>query len=48
MVRRLADSIRMLEPKNHALFYEASRLVARIAAKNEAVLGVTMELVSHA
>jgi tetratricopeptide repeat protein 21B len=48
IVQRLADAIKMTEPRNHRVMYQASRLIARIAAKRENILKVTMDLVTRA
>jgi tetratricopeptide repeat protein 21B len=48
VVNRLATAIRTIEPRNHRVMYQASRLIARIAAKKESILNVTLELISTA
>jgi tetratricopeptide repeat protein 21B len=48
IVNRLARAIRTIEPRNHKVMYQCSRLIARIAAKKESILEVTLELISTA
>jgi tetratricopeptide repeat protein 21B len=48
IVQRLSDAINKTEPRNHRVMYQASRLIARIAAKKDEILRVTLQMVTRA